>query len=209
MCCTLLPRAFALHTRRLCFCITPQVTALAIGRLYAKLGADDALGHLLLPLLADLLSSADSDGGGSSGGGQAGAPAAAHAAASGPRAPAAVAAAAMHAHAAPATAAAQVAGAVVCALEGMASVCVQHGGDPWLYEQALQLLLTLYREPSPVSGCWFLLCAAAAAAVRCCRFALLVLCAARLRALIGRRRGCDGHCVLPLSARLSPHTRRS
>lgn len=55
---------------------------------------------------------------------------------------------------------AEVAGAVVCALEGMASACVQNSGDPWLYEQALQLLLTMYREPTAVSmfcvgvACW-------------------------------------------------------
>jgi hypothetical protein len=45
---------------------------------------------------------------------------------------------------------AEVAGAVVCALEGMASVCVQRGRDQWLYDQALQLLMTMYREPSQV-----------------------------------------------------------
>ena len=39
---------------------------------------------------------------------------------------------------------------MVCALEGMASVCVQRGRDQWLYDQALQLLMTMYREPSQV-----------------------------------------------------------
>jgi hypothetical protein len=37
-----------------------QVTALAMGRLYAKLEADNTLGQLLLPLLADLLTSSSS-----------------------------------------------------------------------------------------------------------------------------------------------------
>jgi len=48
--------------------------------------------------------------------------------------------------------AAEVAGAVVCSLEGMASSCVQQSSDKWLYDQALQLLLSMYREPSKVSA---------------------------------------------------------
>lgn len=115
-----------------------------MGRLYAKLEADKTLGQLLLPLLADLLTSSSSSVSsrsttGSIAGlalplssaGAAGAEAGG-AAATGQALPA------------------EVAGAVVCTLEGMASVCVQRGQDQWLYEQALQLLLTMYREPTPV-----------------------------------------------------------
>jgi len=120
-----------------------------MGRLYAKLEADKTLGQLLLPLLADLLTSSSSSvssrsatgsiaglalpisSAGATGAGAAGAEAGRPAAAG---------------QALPA----EVAGAVVCALEGMASVCVQRGQDQWLYEQALQLLLTMYREPTPV-----------------------------------------------------------
>lgn len=66
-------------TRRLCVVVTAntsvdalavrvwcphmQVTALAMGRLYSKLEADNTLGQLLLPLLADLLTSSSSSKG--------------------------------------------------------------------------------------------------------------------------------------------------
>jgi hypothetical protein len=128
-----------------------QVTALAMGRLYAKLEADTTLGQLLLPLLADLLTSSSrsvatriSTG---SIAGLALAVGAAGAASSGTYGGADSASTAAAGQASPA----EVAGAVVCALEGMASVCVQRGRDQWLYEQALQLLMTMYREPGGVS----------------------------------------------------------
>jgi hypothetical protein len=121
-----------------------QVTALAMGRLYAKLEADNSLGQLLLPLLADLLTSASSAVRSTTGSITAAAGAGAGAAGVADGAAAAAAAA----QATPA----EVAGAVVCALEGMASVCVQRGQDQWLYGQALQLLLRMYREPGPVSS---------------------------------------------------------
>jgi hypothetical protein len=121
-----------------------------MGRLYAKLEADDTLGRLLLPLLADLLASSS-------------AAIAAHRSSS--SAASSIAALALPLTASlssgheasssgaaaggPATPA-EVAGAVVCALEGMAGVCVQRGRDQWLYGQALQLLLTMYRDPGPV-----------------------------------------------------------
>lgn len=118
-----------------------------MGRLYAKLEADNSLGQLLLPLLADLLTSAStavSSNRSTTGSIAAGA---AGAGGAGAAEGAAAAAAAAAAQATPA----EVAGAVVCALEGMASVCVQRGQDQWLYGQALQLLLRMYREPGPVS----------------------------------------------------------
>jgi hypothetical protein len=126
-----------------------QVTALTLGRLYVKLQADAALGQLLLPLLADVLcqgatpsrSNAGGAGGGSSGSsaGGIGAGSSAHNSsddgAFGRRQQGL---------------SAEVAGAVVCALEGMASTCVQQSSNTWLYEQALQLLLMMYREPTQV-----------------------------------------------------------
>jgi hypothetical protein len=128
-----------------------QVTALAMGRLYAKLEADKTLGQLLLPLLADLLtSSSRAVSTRSTTGSIAGlalAVGAAGAASSGTSGGADSASAAASGQAHPA----EVAGAVVCALEGMASVCVQRGRDQWLYEQSLQLLMTMYREPGRVS----------------------------------------------------------
>lgn len=131
-----------------------------MGRLYCKLEADNTLGQLLLPLLADLLTSSNSSsvstrsnltslaslalplqgvagGAGAAAGGGGGGYAAGDYG---------VAAGAAGGNALPS----EVAGAVVCALEGMSSVCVQRGRDQWLYEQALQLLLTMYRTPSPV-----------------------------------------------------------
>lgn len=129
-----------------------QVTALAMGRLYAKLEADNALGQLLLPLLADLLTSSSrpvsTRSSTSSIAGLALAVGAAGAVSSGTSGGADSASAAAAGQASPA----EVAGAVVCALEGMASVCVQRGRDQWLYEQALQLLMTMYREPGGVSS---------------------------------------------------------
>lgn len=116
-----------------------------MGRLYAKLEADNSLGQLLLPLLADLLTSASTAV--SSTRSTTGSIAAGAAGAGGAGAAEGAAAAAAAAQATPA----EVAGAVVCALEGMASVCVQRGQDQWLYGQALQLLLRMYREPGPVS----------------------------------------------------------
>jgi hypothetical protein len=128
-----------------------QVTALTLGRLYVKLQADAALGQLLLPLLADVLcqgatpsrSSTGGAGGGSSGSAASGIGAGSSAhnssddGAFGRRQQGL---------------SAEVAGAVVCALEGMASTCVQQSSNTWLYEQALQLLLMMYREPSQVSA---------------------------------------------------------
>lgn len=130
----------------------PQVTALALGRLYVKLQADATLGQLLLPLLADVLcqgampSRSSSTGAGlssSSGGGAASA---------------AGAGAGSHSSSEDGVGgrwhqglSAEVAGAVVCALEGMASTCVQQSSNTWLYDQALQLLLMMYREPTQVS----------------------------------------------------------
>jgi hypothetical protein len=128
-----------------------QVTALALGRLYVKLQADAALGQLLLPLLADVLcqgaapsrSSAASAGLSSSSGAAGGIGAGSSAQGSsedgvGGRRQQGL--------------SAEVAGAVVCALEGMASTCVQQSSNTWLYEQALQLLLLMYREPTQVSA---------------------------------------------------------
>lgn len=126
-----------------------QVTVLALGRLYVKLAANTALGQLFLPLLADVLSRSNEASLGISTtgltigqaisqtlsiGGAAGASAAGN-------------------RAAGQLSAADVAGAVVCALEGMASACVQQDKDTWLYDQALQLLLMMYRDPTPVGGC--------------------------------------------------------
>jgi hypothetical protein len=34
----------------------------------------------------------------------------------------------------------------------MASTCVQQSSNTWLYEQALQLLLMMYRKPTQVSA---------------------------------------------------------
>lgn len=85
--------------------------ALTLGRLYTILDADSQLGKLILPLLADTLTSDDRE----------------------PQVP-------------------EVAGAVVCALEGMACASAQTGESGWVYEQALQLLLKLYKEPTMVSG---------------------------------------------------------
>jgi hypothetical protein len=131
-----------------------QVTALALGRLYAKLDADTALGHLLLPLLADLLHSCSdlppppAAAAGAVPGGAAAAAARGQLGSSGGAVPALPAAHAAAADGQPLPA--EVAGAVVCTLEGMASACVQHGREPWLYEQSLQVLLTMYRDPTPV-----------------------------------------------------------
>ncbi|WIA31066.1 hypothetical protein OEZ86_001095 [Tetradesmus obliquus] len=129
-----------------------MVTALALGRLYVQLQADATLGQLLLPLLADVLcqgampSRSSSTGAGlssSSGGGAAGA---------------AGAGAGSHSSSEDGVGgrwhqglSAEVAGAVVCALEGMASTCVQQSSNTWLYDQALQLLLMMYREPTQLS----------------------------------------------------------
>uniref|UniRef100_A0A383V936 1-phosphatidylinositol 4-kinase n=1 Tax=Tetradesmus obliquus TaxID=3088 RepID=A0A383V936_TETOB len=129
-----------------------MVTALALGRLYVKLQADATLGQLLLPLLADVLcqgampSRSSSTGAGlssSSGGGAASA---------------AGAGAGSHSSSEDGVGgrwhqglSAEVAGAVVCALEGMASTCVQQSSNTWLYDQALQLLLMMYREPTQLS----------------------------------------------------------
>ncbi|KAF8068220.1 PI4KA1 [Scenedesmus sp. PABB004] len=135
---------------------TPErvVTTLCLGRLYVKVQADAALGRLLLPLLADLLTrsvapgpgaralSGSGAGGGGAGGGGAGADGADGGDADGGW---------DGGYGAGQPLAAEVAGAVVCALEGMASACVAAGRDTWLYDQALQLLLLLYREPSPMS----------------------------------------------------------
>ena len=82
--------------------------ALAAGRLYTKLDADPSLGQLLLPLLADSLSSNQS------------------------------------------SCSADMAAALVCSLEGMAVAGAQHKDGSWVYEQALQLLMKLYREPTVV-----------------------------------------------------------
>lgn len=136
-----------------CMCPCLQVTALAMGRLYAKLEADNTLGQLLLPLLADLLtSSSNAVSIRSSTSSIAGIPLPLSVSTAGVTGPGAGSAdgAAVGAVASQATHA-EVAGAVVCALEGMASVCVQRGRDQWLYEQALQLLMRMYREPGPVS----------------------------------------------------------
>jgi hypothetical protein len=134
--------------------LLPQVTALALGRLYVKLQADAALGQLLLPLLADVLcqgampSRSSSTGSGMS----SGAAAAGGAGAGG------------SAHSSSEDGAgskwqqvlsAEVAGAVVCALEGMASTSVQQSSNTWLYDQALQLLLMMYREPTQVRAARF------------------------------------------------------
>ncbi|GBF91892.1 hypothetical protein Rsub_04997 [Raphidocelis subcapitata] len=109
--------------------------ALTLARLYARLGADPDLGALAVPVLSDPLVGGAIDA--LSGaprppprGGGGGDPAAAAAA----RAPAP-----------------EVAGALVNALEGMACACAQArgGGEAaWTYDQALKLLLKLYREPS-------------------------------------------------------------
>lgn len=122
-----------------------QVTVLALGRLYVKLSADFTLGQLLLPLLADVLSrcSTDCSRRGSHSTSTPGQTISQTVGTADGRAGAVV-------HVPLATA--DVAGAVVCALEGMASACVQLGRDTWLYDQALQLLLMMYREPTPV-GC--------------------------------------------------------
>jgi hypothetical protein len=100
---------------------------------YARLGADPALGALVVPLLCDPLI-----------GGAADAPS------PGPR---------PRAGSRPQGPAPEVAGALVNALEGMACACAMAGGarsgggggeGEWSYDQALKLLLKLYREPSAV-----------------------------------------------------------
>ena len=147
-----------------------------MGRLYCKLHADEALGRLLLPLLADLLlrgstsstsrsSSNTTVGGSSSSNGNSSSAAAAGdnnlgypfllgtvVSAVGGGGQGSDAAGLHHDHDG---CTASVAAAVVCALQGMASACVQQqrsDRDAWLYNQALQLLLMLYREPTPVGG---------------------------------------------------------
>jgi hypothetical protein len=134
------------------FIVVPlQVTALALSRLYVKLQADAALGQLLLPLLADVLCQGATPTRSSPGG--AGVSSSASAAGG--------VGAGSSAHSSSDDGvlgrrqqglSAEVAGAVVCALEGMASTCVQQGSNTWLYEQALQLLLVMYREPTQVSA---------------------------------------------------------
>jgi hypothetical protein len=134
-----------------------QVTALALGRLYVKMQADATLGQLLLPLLADVLcqgampthSSTTGTGlsGSGSAAGSAGGGAIAHSSSddgAGGR---------WHQGLS-----AEAAGAVVCALEGMASMCVQQSSNTWLYDQALQLLLMMYREPTQVRLAKFDVC---------------------------------------------------
>jgi hypothetical protein len=98
-----------------------QVVALTAGRLYTKLGADAALGQLLLPLLAVYLTNSP-------------------------------------------FCSAEMAGALVCALEGMAAAAVKHSDGAWVYTQSVQLLLKLYREPTSVSTacCFFKACDAEA-----------------------------------------------
>lgn len=85
------------------------MVALTAGRLYTKLGADAALGQLLLPLLAVYLTNSP-------------------------------------------FCSAEMAGALVCALEGMAAAAVKHSDGAWVYTQAVQLLLKLYREPTQVGA---------------------------------------------------------
>jgi hypothetical protein len=124
-----------------------------MGRLYVKLEAENTLGQVLLPLLADLLTSSSSSSTPSTRSGTGALAGLASTLSTGGAPSPAVENAQSGARAAAAggqATAAEVAGAVVCALEGMASVCVQRGRDQWLYEQVLQLLMRMYREPSQV-----------------------------------------------------------
>eukprot|EP00878_Enallax_costatus_P012821 GHUV01013388.1.p1 GENE.GHUV01013388.1~~GHUV01013388.1.p1 ORF type:complete len:2087 (+),score=705.77 GHUV01013388.1:215-6475(+) len=136
-----------------CMMLLPQsgaaekmVTVLALGRLYVKLADDPTLGQLLLPLLADVLSRSNEASLGMSTTGLTIGQAISQTLSIGGAAPAAG-----GSNAVGQLSAADVAGAVVCALEGMASACVQQSKDTWLYDQALQLLLMMYREPTPLS----------------------------------------------------------
>jgi hypothetical protein len=125
-----------------------------MGRLYVKLEAETTLGQLLLPLLADLLTSSSSSTPTTRSGTSSLAGLASTLSTGGALSPAVEhGQSGAAATAAGQATAAEVAGAVVCALEGMGSVCVQRGRDQWLYEQALQLLMRMYREPSPVGCC--------------------------------------------------------
>lgn len=139
-------------------CAVLQVTVLALGRLYVQSQADPVLGKLLLPLLADVLSPTASRSSVSSSHhtfGSAGGAAGALALAAGTRSADGGSGGVLNGLGVCGRGAgltAEVAGAVVCALEGMASACVQHYKDIWLYDQALQLLLLMYQEPTPVSA---------------------------------------------------------
>ena len=64
LCVNCYPKQFAVDALAVrVWCPHMQVTALAMGRLYSKLEADNSLGQLLLPLLADLLTSSSSSKG--------------------------------------------------------------------------------------------------------------------------------------------------
>jgi hypothetical protein len=129
-----------------------------LGRLYVKLRADEALGRLVLPLLADLLSCCSEAYEEMPAGAATAALPSGVALGNGPHASVMPASGVEPNHQAGrgvlagrgCCSAAEVAGAVVCSLEGMASSCVQQSTDKWLYDQALQLLLSMYREPSKV-----------------------------------------------------------
>lgn len=131
------------------------MTILALGRLYVMLSADPGLGRLLVPLLADVLHSSDQDVSSNPTFGQAirESITGATAGTSGPWRP--LTNAGKLSSSGEQAMTAEVAGAVVTALEGMASACAERSDDTWVYDQALQLLLTMYREPTVVS-CAFL-----------------------------------------------------